>query len=261
MKVRDWRDPDQFDALLRQYLFFPERDFAASPRDLGLPYENIWLTTSDDVRIHGWLIPNIDSPATLLFFHGNAGNISHRLDNVERLFDVGLQIFILDYRGYGRSEGVPSEQGTYLDAEAAWHWLHDEIGGALVVFGRSLGGAVAAWLATQPDVTPAGLILESTFTCGRDAGKNLIPIPGLARILPDFYPTVDRIAHLEAPLLLIHGDADELIPVAHARRLYEVAPNEKSLYIIESGRHNDTYIVGGESYFQRILTFIEHYTG
>lgn len=257
MEFPNWRDPDQFDSLLRHYLFFPERDLAASPRDLGLPYENIWLTTVDDVRLHGWLIPNIDSPATLLFLHGNGGNISHRLDNLKRLFDAGLQIFILDYRGYGQSDGQPSEQGTYDDAAAAWQWLTDEIGGAIVVFGRSLGGAIATWLAAQSDVAPAGLILESTFTRGRDVAETLVPLPGLARMIPDLYPTLDRIDRIQTPLLCIHGSDDELIPVAHARRLYEAASEPKSLYIVDGGRHNDTYVVGGSSYIQRLTGFVQ----
>lgn len=260
MGFRNWRDPDRFDALLRQHLYFPERNLVTSPRDLGLPYENIWLTTSDDVRIHGWLIPNIDSPATLLFLHGNAGNISHRLDNVKRLFDAGVQIFILDYRGYGQSDGRPSEQGTYNDASAAWQWLTDEIGGPIVVFGRSLGGAVAAWLAAQPDVAPAGLILESTFTRGRDVAAVLVPIPGLATMIPDFYPTLDHIERIEIPLLLIHGSDDELIAVSHARRLYEAASEPKSLYIVDGGRHNDTYVVGGNAYLRQLTKFIEEQT-
>lgn len=260
MNFRNWRDPEQFDTLLRQYVFFPEHDMAASPRDLGLPYENFWLTTDDDVRIHGWLIPNIDSPATLLFLHGNGGNISHRLDNVKRLFDAGLQIFILDYRGYGQSDGQPTEQGTYNDAAAAWQWLTDEIGGPIVVFGRSLGGAVAAWLAAESDVTPTGLILENTFTRGRDVAETLVPIPGLARMIPDFYPTLDRIERVQTPLLLIHGSDDELIAVTHARRLYEAASEPKSLYIVDGGRHNDTYVVGGSAYLQQLIEFIEQHT-
>lgn len=259
MDFRRLQDSEQFEVLLGQYLFFPERTFAAEPREFGLPYENIWLTTADEVRIHGWLIPNIDAPATLLFLHGNGGNISHRLDNLKRLFDAGLQIFILDYRGYGRSEGRPTEAGTYRDAEAAWTWLAEEIGGPIVIFGRSLGGAVATWLATQPDVTPAGLVLENTFTRGRDIAQTVLPAPGMARMLPDFYPTIDRVGDLAVPLLIVHGERDELIPVEHGHRLYEAATEPKSLYLVPDGRHNDTYVVGGDQYLARITDFVQQY--
>lgn len=245
------------ESLLNRFIFYPERDFVAEPHEWGLPYENIWVRTADGVRLHGWLIPNIESPATLLFFHGNAGNISHRLDNLKRLFDAGLQVFIFDYRGFGRSEGEPSERGTYQDARAVWQWLATEVGGPIVLFGRSLGGAVATWLAVQEDVEAAGLVLENTFTRGRDIAQLLVPAPIALYLLPDFYPTVDRIRRLRAPLLVIHGDQDELIPVEHAYRLYEAAPEPKSLYIVPGGHHNDTYLVGGQAYLERLRAFVE----
>ncbi len=243
-------------AILNQYMFYPEKPLWRTPADVGLPYENIWLHTADGVRLHGWLIPHIEAPATILFFHGNAGNIADRLDNARLLYEAGWQVFLLDYRGFGQSEGSPSEQGTYHDARATWEWADAELGGPLVLFGRSLGGAVAIWLAAQPDVSPAALLVENTFTRGRDLARHLLSIPWVAYLLPDFYPSLDRIKHITCPKLIIHGTEDELIPVEHGRRLYAAAPPPKELFIVPEGHHNDTYLVGGEAYFKRLSAFI-----
>jgi len=201
--------------------FFRRRAYESHsepPADEGLPYENIWLQTADGVRLHGWLIPHIDAPATILFFHGNAGNVADRLENARLLYEAGWQVFLLDYRGFGQSEGTPNEQGTYHDARATWEWARDELGGTLVLFGRSLGGAVAIWLAAQPDVSPVALIVENTFTRGRDIARQILPIPGVVHLLPDFYPSIDRIKQIRCPKLIIHGEADDIIttPISSA---------------------------------------------
>ena len=132
---------------------FPDRALGASPSDIGLNYEDVSLTTSDNERLHGWYIPAVDSRGVLLFFHGNAGNISHRLDSIMIFHELGLDTLIIDYRGYGQSTGKASEQGTYLDAQAAWDHLINSRGipaDRIIVFGRSRGGAVGAWLGVQP---------------------------------------------------------------------------------------------------------------
>lgn len=261
MDLHHFSEHEQMEALLNQYIFYPEKTLWRTPADIGLPYETIWLRTEDGVRIHGWLIPHIDAPATILFFHGNAGTIADRLDNARLLYEAGWQIFLLDYRGFGRSEGTPSEQGTYRDARAVWEWARTELRGYLVLFGRSLGGAVAIWLAAQEDVTPTALIVENTFTRGRDITQQVLPIPGLAHLLPDFYPSIDRIKRITCPKLIIHGEEDELIPVEHGRRLYEAAPPPKDLYLVPGGHHNDTWLVGGQAYLDRLSSFINSAIG
>jgi fermentation-respiration switch protein FrsA (DUF1100 family) len=155
------------DGLIESQVFFPERGHYASPSDFGLEFQEVRLTAADGPRLHGWFIPAAGARNLLLFCHGNAGNISHRLDNLARLHAAGVAVFIFDYRGYGKSQGSPSEKGMYLDAEAAWDWAQAQAqarrqGGRVVIFGRSLGGVAALHLATARQ--PAGLVLESTFT-------------------------------------------------------------------------------------------------
>lgn len=254
-------DSDHLERLVNQYLFFPNRTFVAEPTTLGLPYENIWLTTADGVRLHGWFIPNQTAESTLLSLHGNAENISHLLPILKQLFGAGLQIFALDYRGYGRSEGAPSEQGTYQDALAAWRWLHDEIGGATAIYGRSLGGAVGLWLATQAEVSPCAVIVESTFTSGRELAAQIYPIPGLAPALPNIYPSLDRVGRLGAPLLVIHGTRDEVVPFAHGEWLFAAAPHPKTLLSIPGGHHNDVALAGGKDYIDALATFVTQSCG
>ena len=130
-------------AVLNQFIFYPDAEFYASPTAFGLAARDIWLRTADGLRLHGWFFARRSPVATVLFLHGNAGNISHRLDNVRLLLDLNVQVFIIDYRGYGRSEGSPDEAGTYEDALTAWQWMATEIPGPHLLFGRSLGGAIA----------------------------------------------------------------------------------------------------------------------
>ncbi|MCH6572947.1 MAG: alpha/beta fold hydrolase, partial [Proteobacteria bacterium] len=153
-------------------IFFPYATLDQTPADWGLAYEEVFLDTEDGVRLHGWYIPRHGSKQTLLFFHGNAGNISHRGASVEIFHRLGLNVFIFDYRGYGMSQGKPVENGLYKDARAAWRYLTKERGfdqEDIILFGRSLGGAVAAELAAE--IQPGGLILESTFSSAKDVAN------------------------------------------------------------------------------------------
>ena len=169
--------------LLQERMVFlphmPGRSLDATPETAGLAYEDAWIETEDGERLHGWFVPADNARGTLLFFHGNAGNISHRLESLMIFNRLGLDVLIVDYRGYGQSSGKASEEGTYRDARAAWNYLLSERqvpAGRIVIFGRSLGGAVGAWLASQPDVEPAGIVIESTFSSGLDMGKRLYPV-------------------------------------------------------------------------------------
>ncbi len=243
------------ESLVNRFIYFPDPHWALTPADLGLAAEEARLTPEPGVQLHAWFFPRTDPLATLLFCHGNAGNVSHRLDNVARLVQTGFQVLLFDYRGYGRSSGQPSEQGLYRDAAAAWTYLVARAGTSdapCVIFGRSLGGAVAVELATR--VAADGLIIESTFTSARAMARLAFPFPLPA--LPVKYDSLSKVGGLETPLLVIHGELDELIPVAQGQALYRAAPEPKAWYPIPGAGHNDTYVVGGEGYFRRLVDFV-----
>ena len=246
------------DALVNSQLFFPERALAATPKDLGMAYEDKALEARDGVRLHAWYIPAQNPKALLLFFHGNAGNISHRLDNVNLLRELGLSCLIMDYRGYGRSDGDPDEKGFYLDAQAGYDAadiLSQRLGLPLVVFGRSLGGAAAIAIADQPKV--AGLILESTFTNLGDMAKAIFGLPGLQTLLKGRFDSLGRIGAIKAPMLFFHGDQDEIVPFDLGRRLFEKASAPKQFITLSGAHHNDTVMVGGAAYLAKISAFVE----
>jgi len=240
-------------------VFYPDRSLVASPKDIGLAYEDVWMTTSDGIKIHGWFLPSAvtESPSTahLLFLHGNAGNISHRLDNLAGLTKAGFAVLIIDYRGFGRSEGRPSEKGTYLDARAAYQYLLGKTGvnpGKIVLFGRSLGGAVAVDLAVE---APArALILESAFTSIRDMAR--VHFPVLPRFLVSaMYESEKKIGRITIPTLVIHGEADDVVPISLGRRLFAAHPGPKNFLAIPRAGHNDTFLVGGRPYYRRLVDF------
>ncbi len=240
------------------FIFFPEPKLEASPEELGLPCEELFFRAQDKPLLHGWLIPGKGNPASILWFHGNAGNISHRLENILLLRErLPLNIFIFDYRGYGRSEGRPTEEGTYLDGRAALKALKErkEVDPARILyFGRSLGSAVAVELALEEP--PLGLILESPFTSMKELARRFLPFPPLASLVRTRYDTLSRIARLKAPILIIHGEQDEIVPFEQGRRLFEEAPAPKRFFPVPRAGHNDCYIVGGEPYFREIDKFV-----
>lgn len=240
----------------KRFIFYPEKMLAGTPADLGLAYEETIFSATDGVRLHGWFVPG-EGPFTLLWCHGNAGNISHRLDNIRLLHDlVGVSIFIFDYREYGRSTGKVSEEGTYRDAEGALAYLRsrsDLDPTRIVYFGRSLGSAVAVDLAVKEN--PSGLILESPFLSVREMAKVLFPFLPLGPFLRTRYDSLAKIAQVSCPLLILHGDQDELIPYSQGKRLYAAASEPKEFYTIRGAGHNDTYVVGGEEYF----TIFKHF--
>jgi len=229
----------------------------ASPRQLGLEFESIRIHTADGISLHAWFIPASERRGTtLLFFHGNAGNISHRLDSIAQFNRLGLDILIVDYRGYGLSEGAPGEAGTYEDARAAWRYLveqRDLPARRIVLFGRSLGAAVAAKLASE--VTPGALILESAFTSVPDMAAAHYPyLP--VRLLSRFrYDTREALAGAHCPLLVIHSREDEIVPVSHGQALYDSAKDPRSLLLIQGG-HNDGYALSDTRYRQGIDRFL-----
>jgi fermentation-respiration switch protein FrsA (DUF1100 family) len=238
----------------------PGRALEATPADIGLKYEDVRFDTADGERLHGWYVPAVNARGVLLFFHGNAGNISHRLESIMIFNRLGLDVLIVDYRGYGRSTGKPTESGTYRDAQAAWNYLLGErqaSPGQIVIFGRSLGGAVGAWLAAglPAEQTPAAVIIESTFTSGADMARRLYPVYP-ARLLTRLkYPVVDYAARLKCPALVVHSRNDEIIPFAMGRALYAAAPQPKE-FIELRGDHNAGFWISRESYAAGLDAFL-----
>lgn len=242
-------------------VFYPHAIIQTTPSTISLDYEDVSLVTADGEVINGWWIPAVEARATLLFLHGNAGNISHRLESIAIFNQLGLSVFIIDYRGYGKSSGRPSEQGTYLDAEAAWEYLLNEKGlksDEIIVFGRSLGGAVATWLADRH--TPAGLIIESSFTSIADIGKYYYPYLPTSLLARIKYASIERIAHNKSPLLVIHSIDDEIIPYQHGKALFAQAatesPQVNKMFMDIRGGHNEGFLLTGEKYSNGIDHFI-----
>jgi fermentation-respiration switch protein FrsA (DUF1100 family) len=240
-------------------LYFPLRGLTTTPASRGLAYEDVWLETTDGVKVSGWFIPANQPQATLLFFHGNAGNISHRLDSIETFHRLGLNTLIIDYRGYGRSEGRPTEAGTYLDAAAAWRYLVEERQippNKIIIFGRSLGGAVAAWLAQQQP--PGALILESTFTSAPDVAAQAYPFLPVRQLTRIQYNTLARLPEIKAPVLIVHSPNDEVIPYSHSQKLFAAA-NEPKEFLQLNGGHNDGFLISAVAYEATFAAFVARY--
>lgn len=245
--------------LQERLLFHPTRELSRTPNDVGLPYEDVRITTSDEETIHGWWVPHEDAFATLLLFHGNAGNISGRVETLRRLHPLGINIFIFDYRGYGQSTGSPTEEGLYKDTEAVWQYLVRERSippSELIMHGRSLGGGPATWLCER--VECAALILESTFTSIPDAGAYhypYLPVRLLARIEFD---NLSRIVRCRCPILVMHSPDDDIIPFEQGERLFEAAPDPKKFMEL-SGRHNERHAEAHHRYLAGMSAFLANH--
>jgi uncharacterized protein len=239
-----------FAQFLNAILYYPSRALSATPGDVGLRHEDVVFQAEDGTGLHGWWIRSPLQPvaAHVLLAHGNAGNIGDRVLHAKLLIDAGLDVFLFDYRGYGRSEGRPDEKGTYRDARAARHALLRHAGvdpGRVVYLGESIGGALAVALALE--APPMGLVMQSAFTSIRAMGRLHYPFVPMGMI-PDAYPNLRRIARIRSPLLVIHGDRDDIVPVSHGRALFEAAPSAKRLEIVSGAGHNDVLDVMGASY-------------
>ncbi len=246
--------------LLNALLYLPSREPVAEP---GVPFEDLELTTEDGERLHGWWVPATGGPRLghVLLLHGNAGNVGDRAPHAELLARAGFDVLAFDYRGYGRSSGRPGEQGTYRDARAALAALlhRDGVDPARVIFlGESLGGAIALELAVWSP--PAGLILQSTFTSIRDMARIHYPyIPRPA--VPDAYPSLRLIAGLRAPLLFLHGDRDEVIPLMYGEALFEAAPEPKTMHVFRGVAHNDVLARAGREWVDVIAGWAAQQAG
>jgi pimeloyl-ACP methyl ester carboxylesterase len=243
--------------LVDSLIFQPSRGVDLRLEDLGIEGEEVFLRSEDGVRLHAFFLPAPGASRALLFLHGNAGNASQRLPNAAQLVQLGTHVLLLDYRGFGLSQGKPSEPGVYADARAALAHLVETRGfpeARIVIFGRSLGGAVAVDLAQERGL--AGLVLESTFPSVADVARSVLGAPA-ALLLRGRFESGRKLARVRCPLLFFHGDRDRVIDFALGRRLFELAPGPKAFETIPGAGHNDTTQVGGRAYFARILRFLD----
>ena len=239
-------------------VFYPEagREIIAAPSHVGLPYKDVRLTTDDGLSLHGWFIPAAEARGTVLFLHGNAGNISHRIDTLQMFHRLGYSTLIFDYRGYGNSGGTPSEQGTYRDAEAAWRYLTEQRripSCRIVLFGESLGGAVASWLAARQK--PAALVIASGFTSVPDLAQHFYPYLPVRWLAHLRYDTRKNLRAVAVPVLIAHSPEDEIIPFEHGQALYAAA-NSPKRFLELGGGHNDGFIFMRESWVKELKDFL-----
>jgi pimeloyl-ACP methyl ester carboxylesterase len=245
-------------SLLNSLLYFPSRAIAGSPADAGLGFRDLAIETDDGERLHGWWIgAQRPSVGHVLLCHGNAGNVGDRIVHAKLLADAGFDVLAFDYRGYGRSSGRPHEEGTYRDARAARLALLGQQGvdDSLVLYlGESLGGAVALKLALE--APPRGLVLQSTFTGVRGMSRVHYPfIPGA--LVPDAYPSLRLIRGLRAPLLVLHGERDDIVPLSEGRALFEAAPGRREMRVFPGLGHNDLVALAGPAYAEAISSWAE----
>jgi len=244
-------------AFQRHLVFYPDRRITMTPSNAGMTYRDVFFKASDGVLLHGWFVPASGTPWILLFCHGNAGNISNRIESIRVFHDLGTSVFIFDYRGYGRSSGRPSEAGTYTDARAAYRYLVEKEGATpenIVFFGRSLGGSVAIELSTE--YAPAALILESSFPKLADVAVRAYPFLPVRPLLRIRYDSTNRIEALTCPKLIIHSRDDEIAPFKMGERLFELAAPPKQFLEIH-GDHNYGFIESGTTYTDGIERFLD----
>ena len=251
-------------------VFDPVRDLPYTPAELGLDYEDVFFRAGDRVRLHGWFVeapvspqggpvsPNgsADSQFTVLFCHTNGGNMMFQLDTINVFYNLGISTFIFDYRGYGISQGKPTEHGTYLDARSAYRWLTKKKGvppEKIIIMGRSLGGSLAAYLASK--VKARGLVLESTFTSIPEIGRKFYPYMPVKWFVRYKYPTIDYIKKVSCPVMIIHSRNDEVIPFEFGQALFDAASEPKQFVEIFGG-HNDGFLICADTYKKSWLKFI-----
>lgn len=242
-------------------VFFPGtgREAVLTPQSYGMRFESLQIRTADGETLHAWWVPAEDARGVVLFFHGNAGNISHRLDYLQMFHRLRYSTLIVDYRGYGLSTGTPSEGGTYRDAEAAWeHLRHARMARPqdVVIAGESLGGAVATWLAAE--VGPRAVVLFSTFTSVTDLGAQVywfLPVRLLSRI---GYDNLANLKRIRAPVFIAHSRDDDIVPYTHGKRLFEAAGEPKAFLEMRGG-HNDGFIFTQPQWVAQLGAFLDHH--
>jgi fermentation-respiration switch protein FrsA (DUF1100 family) len=241
----------------RYFIFFPEREVTVTPADRGLAFEEVSFTAADGTRLHGWYVPGA-SDVTWLWFHGNGGNIADRLDALAALHrNLGVNIFIFDYRGYGKSEGRPTEKGMYLDGEAALAYLRTRLDvdvDKVVLYGRSLGCAVAVEMASRHGAY--ALVLESPFTSVKAMARRAFPVLPAWLLVKSRFDSLAKIREMDTPLLVIHPERDEIVPLAMGREVYEAAAGPKRFFVAEGALHNDQHLADSDPYFRELRGFL-----
>jgi hypothetical protein len=243
-------------------VYHPTRQIEQDPSAIGLEYTFVEFRSEDGVGLTGFYTPAREtSRGTVLFCHGNGGNISHRLETIGIYHHMGFDTLVFDYRGYGRSEGAPSEIGTYRDARAAWDWLlaeTDVAPGRVVIHGRSLGGPIAAHLARHVDA--GGLIIESSFPSAPELGQSMYPIFPVRWLIRYSYDTAAFLQDVTEPVLVIHSREDRLVPWAQGRAVYDAAGQPKRFVEI-TGSHNAGFVDSGRIYTEGLESFLSEMAG
>ena len=241
----------------RNLVFIPSKNLAVTPSNMKLAYDDITIPVEDSDIVHGWFIPSaIPSDKVVLFCHGNAGNISHRLETIWLLHQLGINSLFFDYRGFGQSTGVPDEKGVYADALACYNWLvrtKQYKPENIFLFGRSLGGAVAIDLSTK--VPSAGLIVESSFTSASDVAQKIFPYFPIRALLRVSFNSLDKIPQVTTPVLVTHSPEDDIIPFEMGEKLFAVAVSPKRFFAF-TGRHNDRIYLQDSAYIAVLSEFL-----
>lgn len=239
-------------------IFYPIKQWEAQPQSYQLQFEDIYFKTEDGIKLSSWFFPGNSEKPVILLLHGNAGNISHRLEKIRPFVGRGYSVFIIDYRGFGKSEGTPHEKGTYLDAKAAYNYLMKNKlvpANKIIVYGESLGTAVAIDLAAKNII--GGLILEAPFTRIVDMAKVHFPfVP--SRFLKTQYDNLKKIPLVHTPILIIHGSDDEIVPFRLGQKLFEAAKEPKTFVEIPGGTHNEAFLLEGKKFWNAIFDFLEN---
>ena len=237
-------------------VFHPTRKIAATPAQLGLQFEDIFFRTKDKILLNGWFVPHHHARMTVLYLHGNAGNIGDRLDKISNFYDMGVNLFIIDYRGYGKSQGKPSEHGVYDDAVAAFDYLstRDDLNPDMIcVYGASLGGVVAVDLATKKKIR--GLIIDSSFSSAADMGKTIFPfVPSF--LLQTKMDSISKIQMITVPKLFIHSREDQVVPFRLGKKLFDAAPAPKEFLEVKGG-HNDYHVFSQDIWEKSLRSFLK----
>lgn len=244
----------------KQLIYYPAAALDLTPEAMGMAFEDVAIDVEQDVKLHGWFIKSAKQPAaaTVLFSHGNAGNIADRVDRIRTWKTLGVDVLLYDYRGFGRSTGEPDEEGTYRDGRAAYDYLLKTRGvdpARLVLMGESLGCAISIQLAL--DRKAAGLVLEAPFASIPHMAAAIYPFLPAKLFVRTKYDNLAKITQVKMPVLVVQGTQDEVIPVAQGRLVFEAAPQPKKLLGIEGAHHNDVYVVGGDRYLRELASFIE----
>jgi len=245
-------------AMIASMIFFPEKGFYETPDQYNFDYEDVVITTSDNVKIHGWFLKAQQETGVILFLHGNAGNISHRLFKAKGWIDRGFSIFLVDYRGYGKSAGkIKHQDNVYSDVDAAFQWLIHEKNipiNKIILYGESLGSAAVTKLAEQNKVW--AIILEAPFTSFLDLTGIHYPLVPKVLVKDFSFSNIDRIHNMQSPLLILHGTKDDICPIKLGQMLFEKAPSPKEFISVEQGNHNNLVNLLGDDFWQKPYDFL-----